>query len=92
VKALGLPLVALAAVALQAQTAAPSAGPATTAPYRPRPVIIVNPRDYLARPTTPAHGGATARPHPTPRRRPRSGPTPEVFEHLETAPSAAPRR
>ncbi|HTD38485.1 MAG TPA: hypothetical protein VK669_13310 [Candidatus Limnocylindrales bacterium] len=77
---------ACAAPAL-AQTA-PPAPAATAVPWRPRPVIIIDPNRYLASPTPRPH----AKRHPTPRphvwRRPLHRPTPgpEVFERHDTAP------
>jgi len=101
VKPLAVPLVALALAAMPgapaaAQTAQPAAG--TPAPWRPRPVIIIDPRPYLAGPRpTPRAAGRRATPHPhaTPRHRasPAPGRTPETFERLDTSPppSAPPR-
>jgi hypothetical protein len=92
VKPLAVSLVALSlGVALQAHGAPPSSSPGSAAPSRARPVILINPRDYLATPTPHPVRHATPRPRPTPRRHPLAGPTPEVFEHLETAPSPTPR-
>jgi len=75
-----------------AQTAPPAAPSATTVPWRPRPVIIIDPRQYLASPTPRprATHHPTPRPHatrhPLNRATARPAATPEVFERHDTAP------
>jgi hypothetical protein len=79
VKTLAASLVVLAlAIALQAQSPSPGG-------YRARPTIVINPKDYLAKPTPSPR--PRRRPVPPARRHPLSGPTPHVFEHYDTAPS-----
>jgi hypothetical protein len=74
-----------------AQTAAPAPA-ATAVPWRPRPVIIIDPNRYLASPTPRprATHRATPKPHVTrrPLRRatPHPNATPELFERHDTAP------
>ncbi|HEX3462970.1 MAG TPA: hypothetical protein VHS78_02805 [Candidatus Elarobacter sp.] len=84
-------LLAALAASASAQTA-PPAPAATTVPWHPRPVIIIDPRQYLASPSPRPH--STHRPTPRPHafRRPlhRAGAhpaaTPDVFERHDTAP------
>lgn len=71
-----------------AQTA-PPVPTATSVPWRPRPMIIVDPRAYLAsptpRPSPKRRASPKPHPHPTsPRRRPAAAPTPETFERHDT--------
>jgi len=100
VKPLAAPLAVLAlALGLAPPSAAQTAPPAAATPgSRPwKPLIIVDPRQYLSpspRPThkrTPKH---RATPHPRSvlpgRRRPLAQPTPETFERLDTSPSPRP--
>jgi hypothetical protein len=75
-----------------AQTAPPPS--ATSAPRPWRPVIIVDPRAYLASPTPGPKGRRHATPPPHARRRPLpvqrrplAAPTPETFERLDTSPA-----
>jgi len=105
VKPLAVSLAALALAASLAEAAcaqtAPSAAPAvaTPVPWQPRPVIIIDPRPYLATPAPTARPAAkrhaTPHPHPTAahRRPPAGARTPETFERLDTSPppSAPPR-
>jgi hypothetical protein len=91
--------VLLAALALCLEVAAPApaqTGPpvATPPPWRPRPVIIVDPRAYLATPIPTrrplAKYRAHTKPHAAATRRPVATPSVETFEHHETAPTPRP--
>lgn len=77
---------AFAAPAL-AQTA-PPAPAATAVPWRPRPVIIIDPSPYLASPSPRPHAKHRPTPRPHVSRRPQHRPTqgPEIFERHDTAP------
>jgi hypothetical protein len=73
----------LLVLALQAQSPPPA-----RSPWQPRPVIVVDPRPYLASPSPrPKH-----RPTPRPKRaaKPHPRATTETFERLDTSPSPAP--
>jgi hypothetical protein len=83
-------LVAVLGTSVSAQSAPPVPA-ATTVPWQPRPVIIIDPRRYLPSPTP----RPRPRNHPTPNPRvrrplhraaPHSQPTPDVFERHDTAP------
>jgi hypothetical protein len=97
VKPLAVPLAALAlAAALAGRGYAQTVPPrATPVPWQPRPVIIIDPRPYLATPRPAPHASAKrhATPHPraTPplRRTPRAAQTPETFERIDTSPPPA---
>jgi hypothetical protein len=89
VKPLAVPLAVLAlaaalAAAGSAQTAPPAAG--TPVPWQPRPVIIIDPRAYLATPGP----GATPRPMAKSRATPRPGAThrPAATLRASTTPRA----
>ncbi|HEV3091327.1 MAG TPA: hypothetical protein VGX91_07800 [Candidatus Cybelea sp.] len=75
-----------------AQTAPPGTGNGTAAPRPWRPLIIVDPRSYLASPSPKPKHHATPHPRRLPpgRRRPLSRPTPETFERYDTSPSPRP--
>lgn len=73
-----------------AQTA-PPAPPATSVPWQPRPVIIIDPRRYLPSPAPRPHARKRPAPNaklrrPLHRATPHAQPTPEVFERHDTAP------